>query len=151
VEAEIMYQKKKNSNDAIIKFDSWSLPKRRKVARLLDLPVGEETKEEVVYNLVDTFLKAPQVVNGTHKGRDPIKVFTSYANLKDEIIYVKDLVEQVFKHQIYKEKKGGRIYEGELEVFKDKEEMVDFYLSDKNQDDFLELEKKLQTKKFADV
>lgn len=151
VEAEIQYKKKKSANDAIIKFDSWSLDKRRKIARLLDLPVGEDTKEEIVYNLVDNFLKTAQVVNGTHKGRDPIKVFTSYANLRDDTLYVKDLVEQAFRHQIYKEKKGGRVYEGELELFKDKEEMQEFYLNDKNQEDLLELEKKLKMKKFAEV
>jgi hypothetical protein len=72
VENAVQYKKKKTANDAIIKFDSWSLEKRRKVARLLDLPVSENTREEVVYNLVDNFLKAPQVSGGAHKGKDPV-------------------------------------------------------------------------------
>lgn len=151
IESEIQYRKKKSSNDAIIKFDSFSLPKRRKVARLLDLPVSDDTKEEVVYNLVDNFLKTEKVSSGSFEGRDPIKVFSVYADLKDEILYVKDLVEQAFKHNIYKEKKGGRIYEGELEIFKDKEEITDFYLDDKNQEDLVELEKKLKLKKYAEI
>lgn len=151
IENEIKYRKKKTSNDAIIKFDSWSLEKRRKIAKLLDLPVSDDTKEEIVYNLVDTFLKSDQVPNGSHKGRDPIKVFTSYANLKDDVLYVKEKLEDTFRHQIYKERKGGRIFEGELEVFKNKDEMTDFYLDDKNQEDLLELEKKLRMKKFAEV
>jgi hypothetical protein len=151
VESEIQYKKKKTANDAVVKFDSWTLEKRRKIARLLDLPVTDNTKEEVVYNMVDNFLKAPSVANGVHKGRDPIKVFSVYADLKDNILYVQDLVEQAFKHQIYKEKKGGRVYEGELEVFKNKEELIDHLLDEGNQADLLELDKKLKIKKFANI
>lgn len=151
VESALQYRKKKTSNDAIIKFDSWSLEKRKKVARLLDLPVGENTREEMVYNLVDNFLKTPQVSTGVHKGKDPVKVFSLYADLKDDLLYVKDIVEQAFKHQIYKEKKGGRVYEGELEVYRDKQELIDHLTDENNQEDLLELEKKLKVKKLANV
>lgn len=151
VEDDILYRKKKTANDAIIKFDSWSLEKRRKVARLLDLPVGDDTKEGTVYNMVDTFLKSSQVTVGVHKGADPISIFASYANLKDDVLEIKDLVDQAFKHNIYKEKKGGRVYEGELEVFMNRDEMVDHFLDDNNQNDRLELERKLKAKKFARI
>lgn len=151
LEAEITYRKKKTANDAIIRFDSWSLDKRRKVARLLDLPIGDDTKEEMVYNQVDSFLKQNEVLHGAHKGRDPIKVFGVYADLRDEVIYIKDLVEQAIRDNVYKLKTGGRVFEGELEVFKDKDDMIEFFLDDKNQEDLLELEKKLKLKKFAEV
>lgn len=151
VENALQYRKKKTANDAIIKFDSWSLEKRKKVARLLDLPVGESTREEVVYNLVDNFLKAGQVSTGVHKGKDAVKVFSLYADLKDDLLYVRDMVEQAFKHQVYKEKKGGRVYEGELEVFRSKDELIDHLMDENNQEDLLELEKKLKLKKLANV
>jgi len=151
VESEIEYKKKKTANDAIIRFDSWSLEKRRKVARLMGLPIGEDSKEELVYNMVDTFLKSKQVDSGAWKGSDPIKVFSLFADLKDDVLYVKDLIQQAFNHQIYKEKKGGRVYEGELELFANRDEMIEFYLDDKNQEDLLALEKKLNIKKLAEV
>jgi hypothetical protein len=151
VEDQILYRKKKTANDAIIKFDSWSLEKRRKVARLLDLPVTDETKEGTVYNMVDSFLKSSQITMGVHKGADPIAVFGSYANLGDDVLEIKDLVEQAFKHNIYKEKKGGRVYEGELEVFMNRDELVNHLLDDANQGDRLELERKLRAKKLAKV
>jgi hypothetical protein len=151
VENEILYRKKKNSNDAIIRFDSWSLEKRRKVARLLGLPVTEDTREEVVYNLVDSFLKAPSAGTGAFKGQDPLKVFSVYANLKDDVLYVKDVVEMAFAHHIYRLQKGGKVYEGELELFKDKEELIEHLLDDSNQEDLLELERKLKLKKIAEV
>jgi len=151
VENEILYRKKKNSNDAIIKFDSWSLEKRRKVARLLGLPVTEDTREEVVYNMVDTFLKKQSADSGPFKGQDPIKVFSVYANLKDDVLYVKDVVEMAFTHHIYRLKQGGKVYEGELELFKDKEELVEHLLDDAHQEDLLDLERKLKLKKIAEV
>lgn len=151
VENALQYRKKKTANDAIIRFDSWSLEKRKKVARLLDLPVTESTREEVVYNMVDSFLKSEKVGEGSHKGQDPIRVFSIYANLKDDVLYVKDLVEQALKNSVYKEKKGGRIYEGELEVFKSKDELIEHLLNSDNQEDLLALEKKLNLKKLAHV
>lgn len=151
VESAIQYKKKKTANDAVVKFDSWSLEKRKKIARLLDLPVTDGTREEIVYNLVDNFLKSAQVQTGVHKGKDPIKIFTLYADLRDDVLYTKDLVEQAFKHHIYREKKGGRIYEGELEVYRDKQELIDHLLDENNQEDILELEKKLKVKKLAEV
>ena len=52
------YTKKKQLiNKAIIKFDNITIDKKRKVARLLGLPVTEDTKEEVVYNQIDNLLK----------------------------------------------------------------------------------------------
>lgn len=151
VESAVQYKKKKTANDAVVKFDSWSLEKRRKIARLLDLPVSENTREEVVYNLVDNLLKSSQIPSGAHKGQDPIKVFTLYADLRDDVLYVKDMVEQAFKHHIYREKKGGRIYEGELEVYRDKQELIDHLTDTENQEDLLDLEKKLKVKKLAEV
>lgn len=151
VEDKILYSKKKTANDAIIRFDSWSLDKRKKVARLLDLPVTEDTKEETVYNLVDNLLKGGPIASGMHQGADPIKVFTSYAILKDDVIYVKDLVEQALRNNIYKMKKGGRIFEGELEMFPSRDEMVDYLLDDTHQEDLLEIERKLKSKKLAKV
>lgn len=150
-ETEIQYRKKKTANDAIIRFDNWSLEKRKKVARLLDLPVGEDAKEEYVYNLVDNFLKGGPVARGVHQGMDPIKVFSLYADLRDEELYVKDLVEQSLKHQIYKVRGGGKVYEGELEVFRNKEELIEFFVDERNQIELLELEKKLNLKKLARV
>lgn len=151
VESEIVYKKKKTANDAIIKFDSWSLEKRRKIARLLDLPVDDNMKEETVYNMVDNFLKSSQVNHGVHKGTDPIRIFTLYANMEDEVINIRDIVEQAFKQQIYSEKKGGRVYEGELEVFKSREELIEHLSDDSNQIELLELEQKIRLKKLARV
>lgn len=151
IEATIEYNKRKSANDAIVFFSSWSLEKRRKVARLLDLPASEDTKEEIVYNLVDSFLKAKTVARGAFMGQDPIRVFTVYAQLKDDVIYVKDVVKQALDSQIYRERMGGRIFEGEQELYQSEEELVEHLLDDRHQNDLFELEKKIAMKKSISV
>ena len=46
--------------------------KKRKVARMLGLPVTEETKEEVVYNQVDNLLKQTEFKDGKYAGLSPM-------------------------------------------------------------------------------
>ena len=147
VESEQKYVKNKTINKAIIDFDSFSIDKRKKIARLLDLPVGESTKEEVVYNYVDEFLKKGLIATGVHKGRDPIRVFTAYAGLKDGLLDVRDTVNSAFREQIYRKKEGGHVYEGELEVFKSEDELINFMADERNQEDFIELKNKLKARK----
>jgi hypothetical protein len=151
VESEVLFKKKKVINDAIIRFDGFSIDKRRKIARLLDLPVTDSTKEEVVYNLVDDFLKKSTVIGGVHKGREPVKVFAAYAGLPDAVLNIRNIVNVAFKEQVYREKEGGRVYEGELEVFKNKDELINFLLDDRNQRDLLELESKINARKLQHV
>ena len=45
IENAVIYKKKQLINKAIVKFDSMTPEKKRKVARLLGLPVSEDTKE----------------------------------------------------------------------------------------------------------
>lgn len=149
VETTISYKKKKMINDAIIKMESLSLEKRRKVARLVGLPVDEETKEQIVYNDLDTFLKEPTIKAGPYRGQDPVHVFNSIATLDDRIIDIKDTVDQVLSKQILREGKAGRIMEGETERFTDKDEMLKYYLNEDHQLDLLELKQRLKVKELA--
>lgn len=142
IEEEIKYKKKIAINRAIGILETLSLEKRKKVARLLGLPVSDNSKEEFVYNLMDTFIKQVD-----YKGGNPVDLFIKFSELDDKLINVKDIVDQAIRHSIYRITKGGRITEGGQEIAKDKQELVDFLLEDKNQDDFLALQAKLKTKK----
>jgi hypothetical protein len=57
VENAVLFKKKQLINKAIVKFDSMTPEKKKKVARLLGLPVTDNTTEEAVYNQVDNLLK----------------------------------------------------------------------------------------------
>lgn len=151
VEDEIKFERKSLINKAIIKFDTFSLDKRKKIARLLALPVGDSTKEQTVYNLVDDFLKKETITEGVHKNRNPVTVFNVYAGLPDEVLDVRDVINVAFIEQIYRKRENGRIYEGELEVFKDEDSLVMFMMDDRNQKDLLDLESKINAKKLQHV
>ena len=74
IENAVIYKKKQLINKAIVMFDSMTPEKKKKVARLLGLPVTEETKEEVVYNQVDNMLKQTEFKNGKYSGLNPVEV-----------------------------------------------------------------------------
>ena len=151
IENAVIYKKKQLINKAIVMFDSMTPDKKKKVARLLGLPVTEETKEEVVYNLVDNVLKQTEFKNGKYSGLNPVEVFNRFANMKDDLLHIKDLVKQATAHSVYRIKPNGKVYEGEYEVAKDEEDLIRFLADDDNQDELLILEGKLKTKKLAAI
>ncbi len=151
VENAVMFKKKQLINKAIVKFDSMTPERKRKVARLLGLPVTDDTKEEAVYNLVDNVLKQTEFKNGKYQGLNPVEVFTRFADMKDNLLHIKDLVKQALTHSIYRARPNGKIYEGEFEVAKDEDDLIKLLADDDNQDLLLTLEGKLKSKKLAAV
>jgi len=151
IENAIVFKKKQLINRAISKFDSMTPEKKRKVARLLGLPVSEETKDQVVYNLVDNVLKQTEFKDGKYQGLSTIEVFGRFADMQENLLHVKDLVKQAITHSIYRVKPNGKIYQGDFEVAVDEEELVKFLIDEDHQDDLLILEQKLKTKKLAAV
>ncbi len=146
-----MFKKKQLINKAIVKFDAMTPEKKRKVARLLGLPVTEDTKEEAVYNQVDNLLKQTEFKNGKYQGLNPVEIFNRFADMKENLLHIKDLVKQALTHSVYRLKPNGRIYEGEFEVATDEEELVKYLADDDHQDDLITLEQKLKSKKLAAV
>jgi len=149
VETAIIFKKKQLINKAISKFDAMTPEKKRKVARLLGLPVTEDSKEDLVYNQVDNILKQTEFANGKYQGLSTVEVFNRFADMKENLLHIKDLVKQAITHSVYRVKPNGKIYEGEFEVAKDEDDLVKFLIDDDNQDELLTLEGKLKTKKLA--
>jgi hypothetical protein len=151
IENAVIFKKKQLINKSIVKFDSMTPEKKRKVARLLGLPVTEDTKEEVVYNQVDNMLKQTEFKNGKFQGLNPVEVFNRFADMKENLLHIKDLVKQALTHSVYRLKPTGKIYEGEFEVAQDEDELVRYLADDDNQEDLITLEQKLKTKKLASL
>jgi hypothetical protein len=151
IENAVLFKKKQLINKAITKFEDMTPEKRKKVARLLGLPVTDNSKEELVYNQVDNVLKQTEFKNGKYQGLNPVEVFNRFADMKDNLLHIKDLVKQAIHHSIYRVKPSGKIYEGEFEVAPDEEELVKYLADEDHQDDLLTLEQKLKSKKLAAV
>jgi len=151
VENAIAFNKKKAINKAIIAFDAMTPDKKKKVARQLGLPVEDNTKEEIVYNLVDDLFKKSEFKSGTFQGLSPIEVFNRFANMKEDILHAKDLIKQAITHSIYRMKPNGKLYEGENEIAKDEDDLVKFLVNEDNQADLIELQEKLKYKTLSAV
>jgi hypothetical protein len=151
IENAIVFRKKQLINKAISKFDGMTPEKKKKVARLLGLPISDDSKEEVVYNQVDNILKQTEFKNGKYQGLSTIEVFNRFADMKENLLHIKDLVKQAITHSIYRIKPNGKIYEGEYEIAIDEDALIKFLADDDNQDELLTLEGKLKTKKLASI
>lgn len=151
IENAIVFKKKQLINKAISKFDGMSPEKKRKVARLLGLPITEDSKEDLVYNLVDNVLKETEFKNGKYQGLSTVEVFNRFADMKENLLHIRDLVKQAITHSVYRMKPNGKIYEGDFEVAKDEDDLIKFLADDDNQDELLTLEGKLKTKKIAAI
>jgi len=82
---------------------------------------------------------------------NPVEVFNRFADMKEDLLHIKDLVKQAVAHSIYRIKPSGKVYEGEFEVAADEDELVKYLVDDEHQDDLLVLEGKLKSKKLASV
>ena len=151
VESERSFRKKQAINQAIVKFDQMTPEKKRKVARLMGLPISEDTKDHVVYNSVDNLLKQPEFKDGKYKGMSTVDMFNRFADMKENLLHVKDLVKQAIAHSVYRKHGGEKIYEGDYEVAKTEDDLVKFLMDDDNQEDLLALEHKLKEKKIARI
>jgi hypothetical protein len=151
IENQIVYKKKQLINKAVAKFDGMTNEKKRKVARLLGLPVTEDSKEEVVYNQVDSLLKQTEFKEGKYRGLSTVDIFNRFADMKEPLLHIKDLIKQAISHSVYRVKPNGRIYEGDYEVAIDEDTLVTFLTNDDHQEDLLMLEQKLKGKKLAAI
>lgn len=146
-ESKDAFRKNKAINEAIVKFDSLTPTKRKQIARLMGLPVTEETKEEVVYNLVDKTLKDGEFKDGPHKGVSAVKLFGDLVKTSDDRLKVKDLIEQAITHSVYRIGVNAKVMEGEVVASPSKEDLVEHLLKTENQIELIALEKKLSNKK----
>lgn len=151
VDNTILFKKKQLINKAISELDEMSPTKRKRVARLMALPIGEDTKEEVVYNLIDSMIKESEIKSGVHKGSNPVQLFNRFAHMEDGILEINDLIEQAITHSIYRYKHGTKLYSGEMKIADSKSEWVQHLIDEDNQEDLIELREQVKAKKMAAV
>jgi hypothetical protein len=118
---------------------------------MLGLPVTDDSKEEAVYVQVDNLLKQTEFKSGKYQGLSTVEVFERFADMKENLLHIKDVVKQAIQHSIYRVRNSGRIYEGEYEVAVDEEALIKYLADDEHQDDLITLEQKLKAKKLAAV
>ena len=144
-EAALIYNKKKAANKAIVELNQMSLEDRKKVATLIGLPISDTDKEEVVYNILDSFLKLPEIKLGQYQGQDPIALFNRVAGMTKQVLTVSALVEKAIKLRVLNIR-AGLLYEGDTVVANTKEELISSLCTEKKQMEYLALEAKVNDK-----
>jgi len=147
IEDKITYKKKQQVNRAIVQFEEMTPDKKKKVARLMGLPITDNTKEEYVYNQMDTLLKKLEFDKGEYANLSTIEVFNRFSGMDEGLLEVKDLVRQAIKNSIYRIKGSGRIFEGDNQIAESEDDLVKYLMDDEHQDELIILEKKLNIKK----
>lgn len=146
-ENKLAFSRKKVVNKAITDFEKMVPDKQRKIARLMGLPITDDTPEYVVYNVMDVALKQSEFKEGVHKGLSTINVFNDFASLVDGRLDVMDLVNQAIQFNIYRIGVGGKITEGGVTIAQSRDELVELLISDAKQMDKLALERRVKEKK----
>jgi len=146
-EVALVYNKKKEANKAIKDLEGMSFDRRRKVARLLGLPITETSKDEMVYNELDKFIKTAHITTGEYIGQDPIRLFNNVAALDNDILAIKDLVRSALRIRVLtKQPRSPLVYEGTQMVAHSEDELVKMLSLDSKQDERLSLEMKVEDK-----
>lgn len=146
IESERQYKKDLEETQAILKLNSLTVEKMRKVARLLGFPVADDSKPEYVYPKIFGFIKEGIIKAGPYKNQNSINKFNQILELKDTELHITDLVEKAIRFNIFRISTGGRLMKGETEVARTKEDFIDHLSSVKGQDDLIMLEKDMKVK-----
>jgi hypothetical protein len=147
LEQRTAYNKKKAINSAKFELEKMTPTKRKQIARLMGLPVSDDTTEEVVYNEIDTALEKGVLEAKGMESMSALNLFNELVRIKDDRLKIKSMVKEALQHNIYRFYLGNNIYEGENKVANSEKELVDMLLNEKHQDVFLALERKLKEKK----
>lgn len=146
VENKVIFNENKAINRAIVDMDTMTPEKRKTVAKLLGLPISDNDVESVVYNQLDKFIKSGDVKTGEHKGFRAIALFNTVVGLKDDVMAVKAVIRDALAHNIYR-KINSIIYEGENMIAESEDLLLKKFTSNKGQQEFIMLEKKISEKK----
>lgn len=147
-ENRVKYRRKTEINKAIQLFHTMAPDTKRKIARLLGLAVTDDTKEEVVYNLIDDLLKQSEFKSGKFVGMTPVTVFMQFATMKEDILYVRDLIKQGLMYSVLKQK-GDKIYKGDYKLADSEDDLVRFLMNEDNQEDLIALESEIKAKRLS--
>lgn len=146
-EDKIIYDENKRVARATVELDKMTPPEMKRVARLLDLPVTEDSPERNVFNQLFKYIKQGEVKqDGAYKGRRAVSVFNEVLDMSEELLILKDLIKQALLAGIYRKTKGV-IFEGEHRISDSEAELVKELQADTQER--ISLEKKIKSKKIV--
>lgn len=147
VENEKAYNRNKEMNNALKVLNELSETKRKIIARCLGLGVSENTPLEVVYNLLDTFVKQGMLEKGYFKGKEAISLFMSFVDMKADNLDILNTINKALEYNIYREdRRTGTIRKGDVLVGENKQAALEYLLSEDGADLLIAVKSEIQTK-----
>jgi hypothetical protein len=146
-QVEQEYKEQSQIIDASSNLKQLTPTRRYKIARLAGIKIPEGSKDEAVFVKINKWL-SEEDARSTDKLKN-VRLFNSLCSLADENLEVQFTVHEALAYNIYREAKGGRIYDGQNPEFKDKAEAVEELSNPKNQEKFLALQDRIKSAKMA--
>ena len=141
VEMTIKHKIKSEIAKAVQKLSSMSPTKSKMVARQLGISANSHSTEESIFVMLYDFINESSDTKKEHN----VKLFNTFANMKDENLKLRDLVKQSITYSVLRKNKGG-IYRGDNKVAENEEEYIELISSPKNQEELAALEVELKSK-----
>lgn len=142
VESERGFKQRSKVNKAIGLLESLSNEKKKKVSRVLGLPVTDNTKESVVYNALDKYIKDSE----NPRNSNHVDMFMKYVEMKDENLMIIDTIKQCITYNILRNS-NGNIMRNDAIIAPTEQEAVKYYSNPKKQSEFMSLQDELESKK----
>lgn len=148
VQTKIAYSQKTVINKAIASLEAMDDMKARKTAILLGLPVGYNSTRDVVYNEIDNFIKESE--RGGNVSSNVTK-FNQTVQLAEETFEARFMIKEALVTGVYRVGKYGVIFNGQIELAKNEEELLSYLLDPSHQDDYLHMKEQVRQKRALEV
>jgi len=123
-ELEAEYSEQIKFDTAIKTLSDMTPDKVKRMARLMDLPVNEDTAHTEAYMLIKRVFDKGRIEFGVYKGRKGVEVFNSLATLSESTLGIKDLIKKALSLSIYRKNKAGVIMQGENIVAESEDDLI---------------------------
>lgn len=147
-ETEVAYKQNVLIDKAINSLFQMSPTKQLKIAKLIGLPVSYNSKPELVYNELTKYIKESAIKG---KSANNVRNFNTISQMADENIDIRFRIKEAIDFNVYRLGKAGKYYEGEAVVGDDEADLVEYFSSPKNQEDYLALQKKIDNAKSIEI
>lgn len=145
-EAAIVYAQNMTVTKAIENLRQMTVDKQRKIAKLIGLPITDNDKPEIVFNVLYTMISKGSIEYGEYKGQNSVDLFNKITSMTDKVLTVKSLIKEAIQLRVLS-RRNGIIYEGEVAIAQSEDELIIQYSSDNKQMELLALEARVADKK----
>lgn len=135
-------------NKAIGTLNAMSPLRQKKVAKLLGMPVTQNTKPELIYNMLNDYISQTKNKGGKMY---TVNHFNQIAEMPEDNLEVQYLVEQLLTYNIVREKNMRIMDENGAEVASTKQDFINLLSKPTHQEDLIGYQERLNAKQKLEI